>query len=127
MHSEKMFIVSHAPFWHNGSNVAERHYGMLIAAMPAVALGIVHYGMPAVAVIALSVSTAIFWEWLMNRLMKRSVTVADGNAALLGLLFAMLIPATTPWWVVLVGTFMTIVIGLHIFGSHTAGNVYCQH
>jgi electron transport complex protein RnfD len=117
MHSEKMFIVSHAPFWHNGSNVAERHYGMLIAAMPAVALGIVHYGMPAVAVIALSVSTAIFWEWLMNRLMKRTVTVADGNAALLGLLFAMLIPATTPWWVVIVGTFLTIVIGLHIFGG----------
>jgi electron transport complex protein RnfD len=112
-----MFIVSHAPFWHNGSNVAERHYGMLIAALPAVALGIVHYGMPAVAVIALSVSTAIFWEWLMNRLMKQNVTVADGNAALLGLLFAMLIPATTPWWVVLVGTFLTIVIGLHIFGG----------
>lgn len=117
MSSEKKFIVSHAPFWHNGSNVAERHYGMLMAAMPAVALGIVHYGMPAVAVVALSVSSAIFWEWLMNRLTKRTITVGDGNAALLGLLFAMLIPATTPWWVVLVGTFLTVVIGLHIFGG----------
>lgn len=117
MRSEKMFIVSHAPFWHNGSNVAERHYGMILAAMPAVALGIVHYGLPAVAVIAMSVSTAIFWEWLMNRVTKRTVTVADGNAALLGLLFAMLIPATTPWWVVIVGTFLTIIIGQQIFGG----------
>ncbi len=117
MRSEKMFIVSHAPFWHNGSNVADRHYGMLMAAMPAVALGIVHYGMSAVAVVALAVSTAIFWEWLMCRISKRPVTVADGNAALLGLLFAMLIPATTPWWVVMVGTLLTVVIGLHIFGG----------
>ena len=85
MRSEKMFIVSHAPFWHNGSNVADRHYGMLMAAMPAVALGIVHYGMPAVAVVALAVSTAIFWEWLMCRISKREVKAVDGNAALLGM------------------------------------------
>lgn len=117
MPSEKMFIVSHAPFWHNGSNIAERHYGMILAAMPAVALGIVHYGLAAVAVIALSVSTAIFWEWLMNRVSKRPVTIGDGNAALLGLLFAMLIPATTPWWIVIVGTLLTVVIGQQIFGG----------
>ena len=123
MRSEKMFIVSHAPFWHNGSNVAERHYGMLLAAMPAVALGIVQYGLPAVAVIAMSISTAIFWEWLMNRATKRTITVGDGNAALLGLLFAMLIPATTPWWVVMVGTLLTVVIGLHIFGG-IGGNAF---
>ena len=117
MHSEKMFIVSHAPFWHNGSNVAERHIGMLLAALPAVALGIIHYGMPAVGVIALSISTAIFWEWLMNRLTQRTITIADGNAALLGLLFAMLIPATTPWWIVTTGTFIMMVIGKHVFGG----------
>jgi H+/Na+-translocating ferredoxin:NAD+ oxidoreductase subunit D len=117
MSSEKMFIVSHAPFWHNGSNVAERHYGMLMAALPAVALGVVQYGLPAVAVIALSISTAILWEWLMNRITKRTITVADGNAALLGLLFAMLIPATTPWWVVITGTFFMMIIGKHIFGG----------
>ena len=39
MSSKKMFIVSHAPFWHNGSNIPERCYGMIWAAMPAVALG----------------------------------------------------------------------------------------
>ena len=117
MRSEKMFIVSHAPFWHNGSNVAERHIGMLLAALPAAALGIIHYGMPAVGVITIAISTAIFWEWLMNRLTKRTITVADGNAALLGLLFAMLIPATTPWWIVITGTFIMMVIGKHVFGG----------
>ncbi len=117
MSSKKMFIVSHAPFWHNGSNIPERCYGMILAAMPAVALGIVQYGPPAVGVICLAISTAILAEWIMNRLTKRTVTIADGNAALLGLLFAMLIPATTPWWVVMVGTLLVVIIGLHIFGG----------
>lgn len=117
MSSKKIFIVSHAPFWHNGSNIPERCYGMIWATMPAVALGIVQYGLPAVGVICLSIATAILSEWVMNRVTKRTVTIADGNAAFLGLLFAMLIPATTPWWVVMVGTFLTVVIGLHIFGG----------
>jgi electron transport complex protein RnfD len=65
----------------------------------------------------MSISTAIFWEWLMNRATKRTITVGDGNAALLGLLFAMLIPATTPWWVVITGTFIMMVLGKHIFGG----------
>ncbi len=117
MSSKKMFIVSHAPFWHNGSNIPERCYGMIWAAMPAVALGIVQYGLPAVGVLCLAIGTAILAEWLMNRATKRTVTIADGNAALLGLLFAMLLPAATPWWVVMVGTLLTVILGLHIFGG----------
>jgi electron transport complex protein RnfD len=117
MSSKKMFIVSHAPFWHNGSNIPQRCYSMIGAAIPAVVLGIVQYGLPAIGVICLAVSTAILAEWLMNRVTKRTVTIADGNAALLGLLFAMLIPATTPWWVVMVGTLLAVILGLHIFGG----------
>ena len=117
MPSEKMLIVSHAPFWHNGSSIQARTHGMLLAALPAVALGIVQYGLPALGVLALSVSSAMLWEWMMNRFRKQRVTLADGNAAVLGLLLAMLIPATTPWWAVLVGTLLTVVIGLHIFGG----------
>ncbi len=117
MSSKKMFIVSHAPFWHNGSNIPERCYGMIMAAIPAAAMGIVQYGMPAVGVICMAIGTAILTEWLMNRAAKRTSTINDGHAALLGLLFAMLIPATTPWWVVMVGTLLTVVIGLHVFGG----------
>ena len=117
MSRKKMFIVSHAPFWHNGSNIQERCYGMIWAAMPAVALGIVQYGLPAVGVICLSIATAVLAEYVMNRATKRTATIADGNAALLGLLFAMLIPAATPWWVVMVGTLLAVIIGLHVFGG----------
>jgi electron transport complex protein RnfD len=45
------------------------------------------------------------------------VTIGDGNAAVIGLLLAMLLPATTPWWALLVGTFVAIIIGKQIYGG----------
>ncbi len=117
MRNQKKLIVSHAPFWHNGSNVTERSTAAMLAALPAVACGILQYGIPAIAVVCFSISTAMIWEFLMNRAMKRPVTIGDGNAALIGLLLAMLLPATAPWWVVLTGTFIAIVIGKQIFGG----------
>ncbi len=117
MNRNKTLIVSHAPFWHDGSGIPERSYNTIIAALPAAAVGIAHYGTPALGVICLAMSTAILWELLLNYASKRPITVGDGNAALVGLLLAMVMPASTPWWIVLVGTFLAIVIGMQIFGG----------
>jgi electron transport complex protein RnfD len=89
----------------------------MLAALPAVVMGIYQYGAPALGVVAFSISCAMLWELLMNFVMKRPYTIGDGNAAVIGLLFAMLLPATTPWWAVLVGTFVAIVIGKEIYGG----------
>lgn len=117
MSNQNKFTVSHAPFIHNGSSISERNCHMILAALPAVLLGLFQYGMPAVGVVSLSVSTAILWELGINIVRRQQISVGDGHAILLGLLFAMLIPATTPWWIVLIGTFLTVVIGKEIYGG----------
>ncbi|MGA9536887.1 MAG: RnfABCDGE type electron transport complex subunit D [Desulfobacterales bacterium] len=123
MTNRKKFIVSHAPFWHYGSNITERSYHTMFAALPAVLMGIFYFGVPAIAVVALSISSAIGWELAINKVTKQTITIGDGNAALIGLLFAMLVPATVPWWAVLTGTFIAVVLGKHIFGG-IGGNVF---
>lgn len=117
MNSPKKLIVSHAPFWHIGSAVPERNYNILIAALPAALVGIGIYGVPALAVLCLSVATAIGWEFLITTIAKRPNTVGDGNAAVIGLIFGMLLPATAPWWLVLTGTFVAVVIAKQSFGG----------
>jgi H+/Na+-translocating ferredoxin:NAD+ oxidoreductase subunit D len=117
MPSQTKLIVSHAPFWHVGSSVAQRNYTALFATLPAVLFGIMQYGLPALGVVTFSISTAMLWELLMNRATKRLPTIGDGNAALIGILLAMVLPATAPWWLVLTGTFLAVVIGKHIFGG----------
>jgi electron transport complex protein RnfD len=117
MLTNKKFIVSHAPFWHNGSSISERSYHTMLAALPAVVLGIVHYGVAALAVVSLAISSAILWELAFNLVSKRSLSIGDGNAAVIGMLLAMILPATTPWWVVITGTFVAVVVGKQIFGG----------
>jgi len=113
----KKLIVSHAPFYHSGHRVTERSCHTMLAALPALLLGFYHYGMPAFGVVCLSVSTAIIWELIINLVTKRTISIGDGNAALIGLLFAMLLPATMPWWAVIIGTFIAVVVGKQIFGG----------
>jgi electron transport complex protein RnfD len=117
MVDQKKLIVSHAPFWHNGSRVTTRSYHIMLAALPAVLAGLYYYGMPVIGVVCLSVATAMGWELAINLVAKRPVTIGDGNAALIGLLLAMLFPATMPWWAVITGTFIAVVIGKLIFGG----------
>lgn len=117
MTNQKKFIVSHAPFWHDGSCISARSYHTMLAALPALLFGVFQYGMPAVGVVTFSIGCAMLWEVILNFAMKRSVSIGDGNAAVIGLVLAMLLPATTPWWFVLVGTFLAIVVGKMIYGG----------
>ena len=117
MDNRKLFVSSHAPYWHNGSSIAIKSYNIMLAALPAVLLGIYQYGAPALGVVTFSISCAIIWELIMNVIMRRPISIGDGNAAVIGLMLAMLLPAATPWWVVLIGTFLAIVVGKQIFGG----------
>ena len=117
MLEQRKLVVSHAPYWHNGSRVTTRSFHTILATVPAILFGLSQYGMPALGVVTLAVSTAVLWELAFNKLTKGRITVGDGNAVLLGLVFAMLIPATMPWWAVISGTFILIIIGKHIFGG----------
>lgn len=117
MDDQQLLVGSHPPFCHNGSSVAGKNYHIMLAALPASLMGIYHYGIPAIGVLALSVSSAMVWDLLMDLLMGRSPGIGDGHAALIGLLFGMLVPATMPWWAVSTGTFLAVVIGKQIFGG----------
>ncbi|MDX2496429.1 MAG: RnfABCDGE type electron transport complex subunit D, partial [Desulfobacterales bacterium] len=83
MLNQKKLIVSHAPFWHDGSSITVRSYHTMLAALPAALFGIFTYGMPALGVVSLSISFAIIWELLINKVTQRTVSIGDGNAALI--------------------------------------------
>jgi electron transport complex protein RnfD len=117
MDNRKLFVSSHAPYLHSRRSISGKSYHIILATLPALGMGFYHYGIPAIGVVALAVSSAMFWELLMNILMRRPISIGDGNAAVIGLLLAMLLPATTPWWAILAGTFVAIIVGKQIFGG----------
>ncbi len=117
MPDKKLFIGSHAPFCHNGDSITKKNYNLILAALPAVIYGIWLYGLPALGVITFSIACAMLWELIMNLIMKRPISIGDGSAAFTGLVFGMMLPATAPWWIVVVGTFIAIVVAKQIYGG----------
>jgi len=117
MLNKKLLVGSHAPFWHNGSSLSGKNYNILLAALPAVFMGVYQYGVPALAVLALSVSTAVLWELLFNLSSRHPISIGDGDSVVIGLLFGMLLPATVPWWLVLLGTFLAVIVAKMLFGG----------
>lgn len=115
--NNKKLIVSHAPFWHDGDSLFKMNMNILIAALPAAIFGIIQFGAPAFGVLALSCSSAMAWESLMNIISKKTLSIGDLDSAVIGLIFGMMLPATSPWWLVITGTFVAVVIGKMIFGG----------
>lgn len=111
------FLVSSSPHIHKGQTVGDIMRLVIYALLPVTLLSIYIFGLAAVRVIVISVASSVLFEILWQRIVKRRVTVRDYSAVLTGLLLALNLPATAPWWMILVGTFFAIVVAKQIYGG----------
>lgn len=109
--------VSHAPFWHDGDSLFQMNLNIMIATLPVVIFAIIQFGAPAFGVLSLSLSSAMIWELIMNLVSKKRITIGDLDSAVIGLLFGMMLPVTSPWWLIVTGTFVAVILGKMIFGG----------
>lgn len=116
--SEFHLVVSPHPHVHSGHILQNMMRDVILALLPAVLYGLYLFGFNAAAIILLAVLSAVGWEALSNVLTKRPWTITDGTAVASGLILALLLPATTPWWMVLIGTLLMIVLGKEVFGGY---------
>ena len=83
---------------------------VVLALLPALAVGAGFQGPRALVVALLSVSTCVVSEWAYAKVTKTRNTVVDGSAMVTGLLLAMTLPHTVPYWLVVVGGVFAIVV-----------------
>jgi electron transport complex protein RnfD len=92
-------------------------YDTLVALIPAVFAGWYFFGWAAIQIIFICVITAVATETLWQKLTGRALTVKDGSAAVTGILFGLILSPMDPWWLAVLGTFVAIVVGKHLFGG----------
>ena len=105
---------------------------VVLALLPALAVGAFFQGPRALLVALLSVSTCVVTEYLYSLITKSRNTAVDGSAMVTGLLLAMTLPATVPYWQVLVGDVFAIVfvkalcggLGQNIFNPALAARAF---
>ena len=111
--------VAPAPHLLEGSLTTRRMMlDVLVALAPAALAALFLFGLAALRQLAVCAAGCIAAEALFMTLMRRKgVTVLDGSAAVTGVILAFSLPATTPWWVSLIGAFVAVGLGKAVFGG----------
>lgn len=82
---------------------------VVIALLPALLVGAFVLGFESLLIALISVAAAVLSEWLYCAVTKSRNTLQDGSAIVTGLLLAMTLPHTVPYWVPAVGSAFAII------------------
>ena len=111
-------LVSPAPHLHTKTSTMSLMRDVVIALLPTVIVSILFYGWREIMILAVSVISCVLLEYLITRfLLKRPNTIGDWSAAVTGVLLALNLPATSPWWMVLIGAIVAIGVAKLTFGG----------
>ncbi len=83
---------------------------VVIALVPSFLVGIFVLGFRALTVTALSMAAAVAAEWLWSVLGRKRNTLPDCSALVTGMLFALTLPHTVPYWVAAFGSAFAILV-----------------
>ena len=90
---------------------------VIIALVPALAMAVFLFGVRVLALTAVSVGTCVLAEYGYRRLRGQSNTIGDLSACVTGLLLAMSLPVTAPYWAPVLGGLFAIVIVKQFYGG----------
>ncbi|XOB64988.1 RnfABCDGE type electron transport complex subunit D [Deferribacteres bacterium DY0037] len=90
---------------------------VVAALMPSVIGSIYYYGHYAVKGYLFTIFFCIAFEYLFDKISHRKTQIKDNSALLTGVLLAMNMPAGAPWWLMLIGSFVAIVISKAVYGG----------
>ena len=111
-------LVSPSPHLHTKTSTKSLMRDVVIAMMPAVIVSVLFYGWSELLVLGVSVASCVLLEYLITKfLLKKPCTVCDMSAVVTGVLLALNLPATTPWWVVFIGAVVAIGVAKMTFGG----------
>ena len=126
-------IVSPSPHIHAKVSTNALMRDVVIALLPAIVVSVLFYGWSELLVLAVSALSCVLLEWAIAKWLFRDCKVANLSSALVpGLLLAMNLPSTTPWWVVVIGALFAIGVakmafgglGQNVFNPAIAGRVF---
>lgn len=90
---------------------------VIISLLPATFFGIYNFGYKALILVLVSVASCVLSEYVFDRIVKKKNTVMDLSAVVTGLLLALNLPSSLPWWMAVLGSVFAIVVVKCLFGG----------
>ena len=109
--------VSASPHIRCDESISKIMWTVNLTLAPAALFSVYRFGMPALTTMLLCIVVAVATEYLILKWREKPITINDGSAFMTGLLLAMNIPATLPWYMSVFGTVAAIAVAKHTMGG----------
>ncbi len=113
----KKLVVSASPHLRSTQTTTRIMLDVVISLIPALIAAIFIFGPRVLCVAAVSVSSAVLAEYVSRKAMKRHQTIGDLSAVVTGLILALNLPSTIPYWIAAIGSVVAIVVVKQFFGG----------
>ena len=112
-------VINVAPSPHVASSSTTRQmmYDVLIALLPVVCVSIYLFKLYAVKQLAICLASCLVSEAVFVKIRGKSITLTDGSAAVTGIILALSLPGTAPWYAGVIASVVAVSIGKIIFGG----------
>jgi electron transport complex protein RnfD len=111
------YLLTTSPHIHNAESIPRVMYSVVIALIPAVLVSIYYFGLSALMLYLVSIVSCLVFEAAAQKVMGKPITIADGSILITGILLAMNVPSSAPWWLVVIGALVAVVLGKQIYGG----------
>jgi RnfABCDGE-type electron transport complex D subunit len=90
---------------------------VILALLPTSLFGIYNFGARALLLILVTIASTVATEWVFEKIIHKKSTISDLSAVVTGLLLALNLPVTLPWWEAVIGGVFAIAIVKMLFGG----------
>ena len=112
-----LYHVSSSPHVRSKDTTERIMLYVIIALLPTTLFGIYNFGYRALILILVTSASCVASEWIFNKIVHKKQTINDLSAVVTGLLLALNLPATLPWWEAVLGGVFAIVVVKCMFGG----------
>lgn len=114
---ENMLHVSSSPHVRAKDSTNRIMLYVILALLPTTLFGILNFGPKALLLIVLTIASCVATEWVFEKIIHKKSTIGDLSAVVTGLLLALNLPVTLPWWEAVLGGVFAIAIVKMMFGG----------
>ena len=113
----KTLNVSISPHIRARETTASIMADVIIALIPAIAVGVYVFGLKALLITVISVASCVASEYIYEKLLKKPITITDLSAVVTGLILAVNLYSTAPWWLPIIGGAFAIIVVKMLYGG----------
>ncbi len=111
------YHVSSSPHVRSKDTTGRIMLYVVIALLPTSLFGIYNFGYKALVLILVTIASCVASEWIYDKITHKKNTISDCSAVVTGLLLALNLPVTLPWWEAVIGGAFAILVVKCLFGG----------